>query len=456
MSKVHGVLYLERVCQNCDKRVTKKLFDYGLLDFETLDEKVGNHSFEIRPFPCSFCGREEFPENAVMYNEAEADPDLQLIFRKALGSKEIPVIGNAGPYGVFRSEEEQAEYDRGLEKIPDVWEKGKEVFWERYYAWALDCWKKVITELGIKEMSAGCQAVGVSLLPASASVAAWRKFVRKNIQEKQKSDFWQAANTEMVEKDILWMFPDYWDIEKLVKRYGRERIRYVMLHVPLPEELEKWRTEAIAKLVKKKTTGDTGVLFERIGQLGKELDRQRRRSQELSQQIRKERQQRAELEGKLSVLRQDLEAEKEGGKVFVRDADDIRKIRSLKGLIRELRAEVERLNGLIPEPVEDEPGDQQMEEVEVADLSHLEGKTVAVFGRLGEAEEVEGIHILYHDGDRVDLAMGRVAREADIWVILTRLVSHRLMWRLREEAADRGKEIRFVRETGVRRILEQI
>ena len=458
MRKIHGVVYFERDCRKCQKRLVAKVHDYGLLDFETLDEKVGHTEFELRPFECPKCGQAEYPQTLAMYNKAGDKPEL--IFRKALGSKEMPVVGEGGTYGVARSVEEQAEYDRGLEKISDVWEKGKAEFWDGYTAWAMEDWRKAVAELEVPEMVAGYQAVGILLLPGSASVAAWRKAVRE-MEEKKRREFWQAANTEMIEKDILWVFPDNWDMEKFIRRYGRERMRYVMLHVPLPEELEKWRTEAIAQLVKKKKTGDTGILFERIGQLGQELDRQRRRSHQLSQLLREERQQKAELEEKLSTLRRDLERVKEGRKVFLRDADDIRKIRDLKGLVRELRAEVERLNALIPD-VEEEPtvteDEEPQREAEKSepDLSHLEGKTVAVFGRLGDVEEVEGIRVIYHDGDRVDLSMARVAREADVLVVLTRLISHGVMWRLKEYAADQGKEIRFVRETGVRRILERV
>lgn len=457
MRKIHGVAYFERDCQKCQKRLVAKVHDYGLLDFETLDEKVGHTEFELRPFECPKCARAEYPETLAMYNEAGDKPEL--IFRKPLGSTEMPVVGEGGPYGVARSPEEQAEYDRGLEKIPDVWEEGKEAFWEEYCRWAMEDWRKAVAELEIPEMAAGYQAVGIPLLPGSASVAAWRKAVREMEEEKRKT-FWQAANTELVEKDILWVFPDNWDMEKFVRRYGRERIRYVILNVPLPEELEKWRTEAISHLVKKKKTGDTGILFERIGQLGQELERQRRRSQQLSQQLREERQQRAELEGKLSDLRRDLEAAEEGRRVIHRDPDDIRKIRSLKGLVRELRAEVERLNALVPD-VEQEltvtEEEEPLQEVEKSepDLSDLAGKTVAVFGRLGDVEEAEGIRVIYHDGDRVDLSMARAAREADVLVVLTRLVSHGVMWWLKVYAANHGKEIRFVRETGIKRILER-
>lgn len=457
MKKMRRVAYTERTCQKCQKRVMEKVHDYGLLNDQEFHEKIGDQNIEIRPISCPVCGQEEDPEMISLYSESGNKRELEV--REVLGSKRMPVMGEARSYGMARSQEEQAEYDRGLEKVKDVWEEGKEAFWREYSAWAMEDWRKAVSELAIPELVAGCQAVGMPLLPGSASVAAWRKAVRE-MEEENRRKFWQVANTWMVEESILSKNPDFWDMDQLVKRYGRERVRYVMLHVPLPEEFEKWRTEAIAGLVKKKKTGDTGILFERIGQLGQELDRQRRRSHQLGLQLRAERQQRAEMEGKLSGLRQELEAAEEGRRVIHRDPEDIRKIRSLKGLVRELRAEVERLNALIPEPEEEptieEEEPRQVEEEQAADWSHLEGKTVAVFGRLGDVEEVEGIRVIYHDGDRVNLAMARAAREADVWVVLTRLVSHGVMWRLKEYATDQGKEIRFVRETGTKRILERI
>lgn len=90
------------------------------------------------------------------------------------------------------------------------------------------------------------------------------------------------------------------------------------------------------------------------------------------------------------------------------------------------------------------------------DWSRLCGKTVAVFGRLDDTEEVEGVRLIFHDGDRVDWAMAKAAREADILVVLTRWVSHGVMWRLKEYAAEREKEVYFLRETGTQRILDWI
>ena len=45
-------------------------------------------------------------------------------------------------------------------------------------------------------------------------------------------------------------------------------------------------------------------------------------------------------------------------------------------------------------------------------------------------------------------------RAADVYIILTRLVAHKVMWRVKEEAANSGKPAAYIRETGVKRILE--
>lgn len=281
MKKSHVVAYYERKCQTCERKLVAKVYDYGLLDSKSLDEQLGKINFELRPFACPICKNADFPETFSMYDESGKEP--KLLLRETIGTEELPVMGEEGPYGMVRSAEEQAEYDRGLEKVSDVWENEKAEFWHGYCQWAMEDWRKAVSELQAPEIAAGSQAVGISLLPGSASVAAWRKAVRE-LEDEKRSAFWQSANKYMIEESILYVYPDHWDIDRFVKRYGRERIRYVMLHVPLPEELEKWRTEAIAKLVKKKQSGDAGVLFARIGQLGKELERQRRRSEHLSQQ----------------------------------------------------------------------------------------------------------------------------------------------------------------------------
>ena len=114
--------------------------------------------------------------------------------------------------------------------------------------------------------------------------------------------------------------------------------------------------------------------------LGRELDRQRRRSEELSRALLELRQEKAATEESLSEARQKIIELQNKKVVYERDPDDIRKIREFKGLIRELRTEVKRLESLIPEQeVQPEETEEVIEEAveERVSLDILKGKTVA-------------------------------------------------------------------------------
>ena len=54
----------------------------------------------------------------------------------------------------------------------------------------------------------------------------------------------------------------------------------------------------------------------------------------------------------------------------------------------------------------------------------------------------------------MDVELQALAREADIYVVLTRYCSHSVMWWSKEEAIDRDVPVLFVRETNVGRIME--
>ncbi|PTX46856.1 hypothetical protein C8P63_1561 [Melghirimyces profundicolus] len=225
---------------------------------------------------------------------------------------------------------------------------------------------------------------------------------------------------------------------------------------------KKARKPSKNKIMEPEQSEEALIEREEINHLTKEVERYQQRNKKLEQILANERAEKSKLEERIHQLQGQVNELNQREMVqYQRDPRDIRKIHSLKGLVRELRAEVERLSDLNPKPqertmIEKDKPKQQVEENLEPDLSLLRGKTVAVFGRLGKAKEVEGIRLIYHDGNRVDLPMARAAREAAVLVVLTRLVSHGVMWRLKEYAADRGKEIRFVRETGIQRILEKI
>jgi hypothetical protein len=83
----------------------------------------------------------------------------------------------------------------------------------------------------------------------------------------------------------------------------------------------------------------------------------------------------------------------------------------------------------------------------------LAGKTVVAFGLKRELWCGGDIQVLWHHGDKWDVEAERLAREADVLVVLTRFCSHEAMWAAKEFAADTGKPVGFARGGGVESVL---
>jgi len=455
---VHVVTHLERRCKRCKINVSVRVQDYGeQTDWESLDAQLDKSLYQIIKVGCPNCGVEEWPEFTVMYNISNGKKE-QMIKTK-IGSEDMPVIGAGDtPYAVAHTLEEEAEYNRGLAKVKECYQEKSEEFWTNYCSFALEKWQSLLKDLADKEFAYAYNQLELPLPSSSSviSVAAWRKDTEKRIKtDEQKLSFWRSANNYIVEEEFVWAPIGQWPMEEWIKIYGRERVTYLTLNIPLPEELEPWRTKALAKVIKKRT-GETGVLFERIGQLGRDLDKQRNRSLELSRQLSEARQDNAVLTDQVGKLRQQNVTLRNSPAEVVRDPGDTRKIKSLKGLVVELRDEVERLAGLLPAEVTipniSDTIEETKEEIQEPTID-LSGKTVLIVGWPKESVEA-GCLVLWHDGDGVNVKLQSLTREADIFVVLTRFISHQAMWWLKEEAIEQDKPIIFVRETNIERILE--
>lgn len=192
---------------------------------------------------------------------------------------------------------------------------------------------------------------------------------------------------------------DTWPIEEYVRVYGMERITWLLLNLPLPEELERYRTEKLAAVIPKKSSGPQAVLWERIKQLGDELTRQRRRAENLAKQLFEEHAEKARLSEELHVLRKEIEQLKNNSQSATRNIDDVLRIKRLKTLISELREENTKLRRQLEElgikEVQDIEGEYEerndeaveavgkTQDIEEDVLGRIRNKNVAVYGRVG-------------------------------------------------------------------------
>ncbi|QNB45446.1 DUF2325 domain-containing protein [Thermanaerosceptrum fracticalcis] len=458
--KIHMAVHLEYYCRKCKKVVSARVHEYEPVScFEELDKQLDSTNQPIIPFACPQCGTEQYPEDIVMYDITDGKMTRVLVDK--IGSSKIPVVnGEETPYGNVMSKEEQAEYERGLAKIKDHFKEHEKEFWQNYCTFAVEKWQVVLKEINEKEYLEAYRTLGVPLQPSTANLHAWRRDAEKRFQSKtEKEIFWRAANQYIIHHEFLWTPTDSWPMDDFIRLYGRERVTYLTLHIPLPEELEKYRTIKLSQIIKKRT-GETGVLFERIGQLGRELEKHKKRAGQLGQTVLELRKEINKLQEELAQTKRELARKPV---VVDRQAEDARKIKEFKGLIRELREEIERLRNKLPQEEkehsfeEDQMENKQQETAQPeTDLSVLAGKTVLIVGWPNEETKGENCKIFWHDGDKVDIKLQALLKEADILVFLTRFGSHAAMWWLKEQAIEENKPIYFVKSRNVQRILQDI
>lgn len=441
--KLHVTVRTMGKCSRCNRMNERQIYDYGILTYRELEKRMDESSHIIEPLTCKGCGNQYSPEFAVYFDEI----------------RQSEMVRGKISYGNMMETEEYEKMHEGHMKRFDIFRDQEEVFWRAYEDFALSNWPDILKEITKEEYEHAYRQMD---LPRQETTAKYRRDVVNRFKsEGDKRTFWRHANHELVYEVYLEVGPLGWIPKKDVSNYGLNRTRFLLLHFPLAESLEELRTEYIGQVFRYEK-GDNAFLFRRISQLTDELMRARRRNTDYHHQIERLKVEIAQYQEKLNQAYNQIRKLKEMKPESINRAPaDIRKIRQLKGLVRELREEVERLAAMVPEeeiqPPEIEETRQLTEiEDQPRDRSHLRGKTVAIFGRLGEIEEVDGIHIIYHDGDQVDWPLSKVAKEADILVILTRFVSHGVMWRMKEYAIGQDKPIYFVRETNPEKILDMI
>jgi len=213
--------------------------------------------------------------------------------------------------------------------------------------------------------------------------------------------------------------------------------------------------------------GDLGseALFRRIRDLQRKLDSQRSKTQSLVNQLVEQRRIQAELEHRLSEAYariRELEQRLAEAKTATLPVADRRKAK-WKGLIAELRADVERLEEAlrganrtveITVPTAEEEQEAPQQEIDVTAV--LAGKTVTIIG--GPHEHLPHgdypCRVLYHRGERAE-GLEHLLNVADVIVLVISFISHGTMWYVREEALERDKPVVFTKQTNVDLLLRR-
>jgi hypothetical protein len=390
------------------------------------------------------------PKIMRMFDKVEK----QVISESVIGS-DVPVIdGDQAGYVYSRTEEEQAEIDRGFQKWDAYLQEHEERFWELYISFALEHWSTLHAEVSKQEYEDAYTKFGIPLLGPKATVSLYRKDYAPILSDEgKKGSFWRAANTRLY-KHFADRGIEAWDVKKDIQLFGRERVRFFVLNLPIPEELESLRSHCIGELVKKENS-DQAFLYRRIEQLSDRLEKANRRADRYQNEV-------GDLQGKLAAAYREIDCLKDVRVEVRQETGQSQKIERLKELITELKDVNKTLLSRLPAKDIREPASQMVEEsappaVEPLDPARLVGKTVAFFG--GWRRQIDKDYsctIIFHDGRRHDPDFYAALRLADAYVIWTEFISHESMWEIKEWAAERDVPVAYLRGGNVERALDRL
>ncbi|TCJ98226.1 UNVERIFIED_ORG: uncharacterized protein DUF2325 [Anoxybacillus amylolyticus] len=443
---LHVTVWLKGSCPACRRMEKKQIFDYGVLPFRELDQKMEDQFHEIRSLVCSRCQNEFPPETLVYYEE----------IRKQVITEAVIT------YGSEMEGEQALAMEEGHRNRHKIFQEQESRFWEEYNAYACSKWKELLHELNDFEFRDAYQALNIPV--SFKSVAQYRKDAMTRFSEtSERMKFWQAANHYFVYEHVLGGGFFGFDAERTAKAFGRQRTRFVVLHLPMDESLELLRTMWIGGLVKKEKE-DHAFLFRRISILTDELTRLRQKNLSLVKRMEEMKGDLRKLEERLAAAHKTIEQERQRKMEYRRHPDDVQKIREMKQWISELIQEIKMLRSqneeesLQEEAVLDETPIKTQEianDEEVLEI--LRGKTVGIIGG-DRKEEKKGLYpcqVLFHHGRTRDPAFERVLKESDLLIVLTQFVSHLTMWEVKAYALEEEKPIYFLKGLNVHKLLTE-
>ncbi|WP_227939054.1 DUF2325 domain-containing protein [Alkalihalobacillus deserti] len=459
--QVHLTYFYYNRCPDCNSTVMKVAHDLGEMKLKEFNSS--NLKLAIRQIFCSKCGEDMYPEELILKDQLSN----QNINRRIIG-KDIDVMGDAGDiYGSVLSEEEAELHEIGISKQRPTLNEHEDQFWEAYTTFALEIWDRICRELTVKEINDALIRLNHQHFHPKENLSELRRDVKRYCTSvKEKKIFWREVNTELVIDIYASVSPKDWEVEKDIKMFGLERTKYLILHFPLPQELEMFRVKHIMKVIKKPQR-ETKMIVERLTRLESQHMNLLHRYQSSVRQLQKERAEKYQLEEKVAALyEKQRELELQVPKTIERDPDTNRKIQDYKGLISELKEINKQLLEQVKQTTPEQPLEETSEKDVVdedrdmnIDLSRLSGKTIGIIGgyRRKEMEEnINGCQIIKHSGEKLDVAFHDTLKKCDVIAIITNYISHAAMWEAKEWAIDVGKPIVFVSSINNKQILSEV
>jgi len=438
----HDTLYVsvhtEGYCEECKNTIIDNIHSSITIQLQKLTEHKKDLLIQVvgDTIVCPEC-------STIIEKEKLVVKDL--IYKRVLLEepiKSLHLLGN------MNKQEEMVSLIHSAIDGEEYFTNDQERFWDAFSYIALQSWDVFIAELTRKELIKGLRLFMEDIDDDASKALLLKKLKKLSLTENQKEEFWLSAN-EVVVQYYLVISLFGWNMSKEMNMIGPNRAEFIFRFLPLQEELNKLRNKQLSELGLK-NPGEVKKLQEMMTTQHQQIEGLKQENGRLTNKLGEAYKQISRLEQEQFTVSDE-----------VRNKDDILKIQNLKGLIEELKMEIERLSVEVVQEVEmEEAGltDEPIEQEEVPIDAVLKGKRILILGgyRSRQSKEEKAYTILTHDTRTIEPRFYELLKKADIIVVLTRFISHRAMWEAKEFAIIEQTPIYFTSFTNIPTILQEV
>ncbi|MED0649936.1 hypothetical protein P9246_10715 [Aeribacillus pallidus] len=146
--KLHVTVSFKSRCKNCKTLFKKKIYDYGILKYKELEQKMDETKHAIKQIICPKCETENSPESIIYIDEL----------------RNLTITETEINYGNLYSTEDtnKMKMEEEHKKRFEIFNKKEEEFWEQYTDYAIVNWRDLINELNDFEIKEAFEKMNIN------------------------------------------------------------------------------------------------------------------------------------------------------------------------------------------------------------------------------------------------------------------------------------------------------
>lgn len=427
-------------CPSCDGAVFSSQSSPININLRSLESHIDDLLIMVvdEPLVCNEC-QTSVKKERILIKDLQANKPLAERF-----IDDLVLLGTLGDH-----EELQRVLTAAVEHR-HFFHRFEESFWSAYSFVALRKWDVYIEELTRKELWHALQNFYPQVPKNISKEKLLSRVKQLGLTEEEKGIFWMKAN-ETVIRHYLLLTVFGWAVKKEIGLLGQNRAQFIFQYLPIPTELKPFY-EKHASIFTDKGIHEAVKLQKTIDRQHEFLKQLQQENGRLTEKLGESYKRISELEQSTATITHEF-----------RSKTDILKIQQLKGLIEELKFELDQIPQHQVEADEQKEGivlsEEPLHQEEPVSLETiLQGKSILILGgyRAKQTREENGYIIQTHDARILDPTFYELVRQADVIIVLTRFISHRAMWEAKEYAILEEKPIHFTAFTNIPTILTEI